>query len=52
MDPKAIRRAITALGLPGAGTPAKLKQRALAVAAAVEEGKGLEAGVAAAKKLR
>lgn len=52
MDPKAIRRVLVNLGLPGAGTPIKLQQRALAVAEAVAAGDSLEAAVEKAKKLR
>jgi hypothetical protein len=52
MEPKALRRTIVALGLPGAGTPSKLQQRALAIAEAVERGESLAAGVEAARRLR
>lgn len=52
MDAKAIRRVLVSLGLPGAGTPVKLQQRALAVAEAVAAGSSLEAAVEAARKLR
>lgn len=51
-DPKAVRRLLLSLGLPGSGTPAKLQARALAVADALAEGATLEAAVAVAKKLR
>jgi hypothetical protein len=47
-----VRRVLIALGLPGSGTPQKLVQRALAVAAAVEAGESLAAGVETARKLR
>jgi hypothetical protein len=52
MDPKAIRRVLVSLGLPGAGTPQKLTQRAMTVAEAVAGGMGLEAAVEEARKLR
>ncbi len=51
-DPKAVRRVRIGLGLPGSGSPAKLQQRALAVATAVEAGQSLQDAVAAAAKLR
>lgn len=40
------------MGLPGAGTPQKLVQRALAVAEAVAGGQALEAAVEEARRLR
>ncbi|KAF8066410.1 hypothetical protein HT031_002734 [Scenedesmus sp. PABB004] len=52
MDAKSIRRALVGLGLPGAGTPAKLSQRALAVATAVAGGASLADAVEEARKLR
>lgn len=52
MDPKQIRRVLVNLGLPGAGTPQKLMQRAMAVAEAVASGTKLEAAVEEARKLR
>jgi hypothetical protein len=51
-DPKAVRRLVMSLGLPGSGTPAKLQARALAVAEALEKGESLQAAIAVAKKLR
>jgi hypothetical protein len=47
-----IRRVLINLGLPGAGTPVKLQQRALAVAEAVAGGQSLNDAVEAARKLR
>jgi hypothetical protein len=47
-----VRRVLVSLGLPGAGTPQKLTQRALAVAQAVADGIRLEAAVEEARKLR
>jgi hypothetical protein len=47
-----IRRVLVNLGLPGAGTPVKLQQRALAVAEAVAAGKSLNDAVEVARKLR
>jgi hypothetical protein len=47
-----IRRVLVNLGLPGAGTPVKLQQRALAVAEAVAAGQSLNDAVEAARKLR
>jgi hypothetical protein len=52
MDPKKVRRLLMSLGLPSAGTPDKLKLRAAAVAAAVEEGLNMENAVAAARRLK
>lgn len=52
MDPKAVRRLLVSLGLPGAGTPQKLVARAVAIAQAVEAGQGLQAGLEAARRLR
>jgi len=52
MDPKKVRRILMNLGLPSAGTPDKLKLRAAAVAAAVEEGLNMEKAVAAARRLK
>jgi hypothetical protein len=52
MDPKAVRRLLVGLGLPGAGTPQKLVQRAQAIAAALEAGQGMSAALDAARKLR
>eukprot|EP00878_Enallax_costatus_P028830 GHUV01031180.1.p1 GENE.GHUV01031180.1~~GHUV01031180.1.p1 ORF type:complete len:283 (+),score=91.74 GHUV01031180.1:214-1062(+) len=52
MDSKSIRRVLVSLGLPGAGTPVKLQQRALAVAEAVAAGESLEAAVEKARRLR
>lgn len=52
MDPKAIRRVLVSLGLPGAGAPVKLQQRALAVAEAVAAGDLLEQAVEKARRLR
>lgn len=43
---------LVSLGLPGAGTPQKLTQRALAVAEAVAAGTKLEAAVEEARRLR
>ena len=51
-DPKAVRRLVVSLGLPGSGTPAKLQARAVAVAEALAAGQSLEAAVAVARKLR
>lgn len=47
-----VRRVLVSLGLPGAGTPVKLQQRALAVAEAVAAGTSLEDAVEQARKLR
>lgn len=47
-----VRRVLVSLGLPGAGMPQKLTQRALAVAQAVADGTRLEAAVEEARKLR
>lgn len=52
MDPKSVRRVLTSLGLPGAGTPGKLQQRALAVAEAVAAGDSLAEAVEKARRLR
>ena len=52
MDPKKVRRILMSLGLPSAGTPDKLKLRAAAVAAAVEEVQNMEKAVAAARRLK
>lgn len=46
------RRVLVSLGLPGAGTPQKLAQRAMTVAQAVASGTKLEAAVEEARKLR
>jgi hypothetical protein len=43
---------LVSLGLPGAGTPQKLVQRAMTVAEAVARGTKLEAAVEEARKLR
>lgn len=52
MDPKQIRRVLVQLGLPGAGTPQKLQQRAMAVAEAVAAGSALQDAVEIARRLR
>jgi hypothetical protein len=46
------RRVLVNLGLPGAGTPAKLQQRALAVAEVVAQGRSLSDAVEVARRLR
>ncbi|KAI8462739.1 MAG: hypothetical protein J3K34DRAFT_446931 [Monoraphidium minutum] len=51
-DPKAVRRLLVSLGLPGSGTPAKLQARALAIADALAAGDSFEAAVKVAQKLR
>lgn len=51
-DPKAVRRLLVSLGLPGSGTPAKLQARAVAVAEALARGDSFEEALAVARKLR
>lgn len=52
MDPKQLRRVLVGLGLPGAGTPQKLLQRAQAVAEAAAGGASLSEAVEVARRLR
>lgn len=52
MDPKQLRRVLVGLGLPGAGTPQKLLQRAKAVAEAAAGGASLADAVEVARRLR
>jgi len=46
------RRVLVHLGLPGAGTPAKLQQRSLAVAEVVAQGRSMSDAVEVARRLR
>ena len=52
MDIAKLRRVLMGLGLPTAGTLAKLQARALAISDAIESGKGAEEGIKSAKMLR
>jgi hypothetical protein len=51
-DPKAVRRILLGLGLPGSGSAGKIMARAYAVADALEGGASFADALAAAQKLR
>ncbi len=52
MDIQRLRRVLMKLGLPTAGTLAKMQARALAVSDAIKQGAAFEEAVGKAKQLR